>query len=208
MSINVKEKLSPETYEKVMSELGDDVKLFVNDGTYIPKSRLNEESEKRRLAEEKLSATTSTLDELKATAGQASELSEKVNELNSMLEQKDSEFQQQLELVKKESKFEAELSKLKPKNEKAVRALFELDNIKLDGDNLLGFTDQAKEILEANPFLFESDKKSPPQGGSGGQTPPNFKNPFAKEHFNMGEQIKLKRTNPELYGALKAEAKG
>lgn len=37
--------------------------------------------------------------------------------------------------------------------------------------------------------------------------PDDFKNPFSKEHFNLTEQGRLLKDNPELYKQLKAQAK-
>ena len=97
----------------------------------------------------------------------------------------------------------------KVKNIKAVKALLDIDSIKLDGDKLLGLDDQLNGLKENESYLFEQEQKpnSPtivapgnPQGGTGGA------NPFSKDSWNLTEQGKLYKENPDLYNALKAQA--
>jgi hypothetical protein len=45
-----------------------------------------------------------------------------------------------------------------------------------------------------------------PVGRSSGELPAGTKNPFARESFNLTEQARLFRTDPELYNRLKAAA--
>lgn len=56
-------------------------------------------------------------------------------------------------------------------------------------------TDGVKQALSGTP------PKSNASSNSG------VKNPFSKEHFNLTEQAKLLKENPELYKQLKAQAK-
>ena len=46
-----------------------------------------------------------------------------------------------------------------------------------------------------------------PVGRSSGDIPTGTKNPFARETFNLTEQARLYKTDPELYARLKAAAK-
>ena len=41
---------------------------------------------------------------------------------------------------------------------------------------------------------------------SGGDIPPGTKNPFSREHFNLTEQARIFKADPELYARLKAAA--
>jgi hypothetical protein len=45
-----------------------------------------------------------------------------------------------------------------------------------------------------------------PVGRSSGELPSGTKNPFSREHFNLTEQARIYKTDPELYARLKAAA--
>lgn len=72
----------------------------------------------------------------------------------------------------KESKIDFALMGAKAKNVKAVRALLDHEKITLDGENLIGLSDQLTKITQENPYLFGEGEKNPPPP-AGGYTPPN-----------------------------------
>jgi hypothetical protein len=62
------------------------------------------------------------------------------------------------------------------------------------------------QVSEA-PHLFESNAGGGAAGnGSGGAGNRSAKNPFTKENWNLTEQMKLQRTDPQLAARLKASA--
>lgn len=128
-----------------------------------------------------------------------------------------------------EQKREYELEKLRRENEQLKKAQmrYELgrEATKMLGeagimadDDVLSFVvrddaEQTQQAVEtfislvdklADMRMKEKLKGRPPK--KDGQ-PGGFKNPFSKEHFNLTEQGRLLRTDPELYKRLKAQAK-
>lgn len=72
---------------------------------------------------------------------------------------------------------ETALVSAKAKNNKAVKALLDMEKITLDGDTLKGLDEQIKALSESDPYLFdlEDGTKSKvdsgkPHGGSAGAT--------------------------------------
>lgn len=63
----------------------------------------------------------------------------------------------EIERVKLESKIDMAITNSKAKNLKAVKANLNLDNIKLDGDKLVGIDDQLKNLRETDSYLFDMD---------------------------------------------------
>lgn len=66
----------------------------------------------------------------------------------------------------------AALTGAKAKNAKAVKALLNMDGLKLTDDKIIGLDEQLSQIKEENDYLFESDEPAPTivkgtQGGSG-----------------------------------------
>lgn len=80
-----------------------------------------------------------------------------------------------------------------------------LEKFTFDSDGKpIGIDDVLKPLKESSPHLFKADGN----GGynpAGGGTPP-AKNPFAKDTFNLTEQGKLYRENPEQARQLAAAA--
>ena len=91
----------------------------------------------------------------------------------------------------------------------------EVDNgtpVVVDGYERIPIVDWTKKHLQekANYLL----KQSVPQGGgapagrsSGGDVPPGIKNPFSPDSYNVTEQMRLYRTDKDLYDKLLKQSK-
>lgn len=85
-----------------------------------------------------------------------------------------------------------------------------IDKTKLivgDDGKITGLTEQLKTLKESKAFLFKVDGNTTPpykpKAGNGGGT---TLNPFAEKTFNLTEQGKLLKSNPEQARALAAAA--
>ena len=47
----------------------------------------------------------------------------------------------------------------KARNIKSVKANLNLENVKQDGDTLIGIKEQVDKLIETDPYLFEIEKK-------------------------------------------------
>lgn len=80
-----------------------------------------------------------------------------------------------------------------------------LDKFTFDKDGKpIGVEDVLKPIRETSPHLFKAESGSGYKPAGGGNPP--AKNPFAKDSFNLTEQGKLFRENPEQARQLAAAA--
>lgn len=75
-----------------------------------------------------------------------------------------------------------------------------------DGTQVYGIDEQLTALKEQYKDLFTVDVKGN-QPYNKDKTPPGQKNPWSKEHFNLTEQGKILRENPELAKQLMASAK-
>lgn len=202
-----------------LKELGleDDVinKVMTEHGKTI-----NEYKEKTEKADElegqisqykqQLKERDTQLSELAKKAKGNEELTAKITELQEANDSQKEEYEKQLVEQKKQAKIELALKDAKAKNIKPAKAMLNLDAISLDGDNLIGLDEQLTALKNSDGYLFGSDEEPslsgrdpvPGRTGEGNR----IKNPFSKEHFNLTEQGKLYRENPELYKQLKAKA--
>jgi hypothetical protein len=76
-----------------------------------------------------------------------------------------------------------------------------------DGVSPMTLAEWVDALVSDAPHLFEANAGSGAVGsGSGGAGNRSVKNPFRKESFNLTEQMKLQKTDPQLAARLKAAA--
>lgn len=155
--------------------------------------------------EEQIEQRDNQLTELKKANPE--ELQQRIQELEESNETTASEYQERLDQQAFDFSLERSLINANVHNPKAVKALLDVDQIKPDGDKLLGLDTQLEDLKESDPYLFkdENNQSNIFAGGnaSGGQG--ITKNPFSKEHWNLTEQGKLFKENPTLYKNLKSQ---
>jgi FtsZ-binding cell division protein ZapB len=80
-----------------------------------------------------------------------------------------------------------------------------------DGYTEMPIDEWMGQLHQQKPWLFKAPKPqgtgAPAGSRSTAVVPAGMKNPFSQEHFNLTEQGRLFKTNPDLYAKLKAEAK-
>lgn len=182
--------LGEELYSQVMEKAGDHKIAVVSDGNWIPKEKFNEKISEVKTLRDELAERDTQLDDLSKKAGDSDTLKEQIDALKEANRQKTEEFERQLQQQTFNYKLENELLKAEVHNPKAVRALLDTEAIKLDGDNLMGLTDQLAKLKETDGYLFKSNE--PPSGYKPG---PNQKGnqPKEKTLADIGRQRALER---------------
>ena len=167
---------------------------------YVPIERFSEVTNQAKELKEQIEARDKQLNELKVKAAGNEELTAKITELDNLNKTTKEEYEKKMAALKKDEK---------AKNIKAVKALLDLEKVSIDGDNIIGLDEQLKSLKESDSYLFGEDKLSgrDPHPGSEPLDPAAKKNPFSKEHFNLTEQGRLFREDPELAKKLKELAK-
>lgn len=165
----IKEHLGEELYNQVISKLGD-TKLVKDDGNFISKQKFDEANEQRKQYKKMLDERDVQLKELSEKAKGNEELTVKIKELEELNKNTSKEFEEKLQKQAFEFSLEKVLTNANAKNSKAIKALLDLEKIKLNGENLEGLEDQLRSIKETDPYLF-GEEANPEMGGSKG----NFK---------------------------------
>ena len=76
-----------------------------------------------------------------------------------------------------------------------------------DGASPMTLAEWVDALVSDAPHLFEANAGSGAAGsGSGGAGNRSVKNPFRKESFNLTEQMKIQKSDPQLAARLKAAA--
>lgn len=205
--MDLKELLGEELYNQVVEKAGDNKIAVVSDGNWFPKEKFDTVNEDNKNLKQQIADRDTQLEDLKKVDAEG--LQAKINELQQQNDNTKTEYEEKLQKQAFDHKLEQALVTANVYNPKAVKGLLNLDSIKLDGDKLLGFDDQINGLKESDPNQFKQETKpnSPtivapgnPNGGTGGA------NPFSKDSWNLTEQGKLYKENPDLYNALKAQA--
>jgi len=90
----------------------------------------------------------------KKLADYQTEIKTKVDEFENTRKAEKEAFEKQMIEQKTNLLLENNLIKAQARNPKAVKALLELDKIKLDGDNLLGLNEQIEKLKSNESWLF------------------------------------------------------
>ena len=172
---------------------------------FIPKDKYNETAEAKKKLETDLAARDTQLEELKKAAGTSEELKKQIEALQADNKKAGEEWQAKMAQMQLDFALERALAAAKAKNAKAVKALLDMEKVKLDGEQLLGLDDQLKAIKESDPYLFGETGKvgggtNPPGAGTGEV------NPWKKDSWNLTQQGKILVDDPAKATRMKAEA--
>lgn len=180
-------------------------KIEEGEGDKVPRARLNAKIEENKELNAQLKERDTQLEELGKKAKDSEELTAEIDKLKQENAAKDAEYQEKLQQQTFDSKLSEALRDAKVRNPKAVKALLEADNIKLDGDKLLGLDDQLSALKESDAYLFVQEDA----GTLAGRKPNGNKDtsatgitPDAFKALSYKERVELKNTQPEQYEAL------
>ncbi|MFD1425497.1 phage scaffolding protein [Kroppenstedtia sanguinis] len=156
--MDLKELLGEELYKQVAEKAGEHKIAVVSDGSYIPKAKFDEKLAEVKEYKNQLQERDAQLKELGAKAKGHDELSAKIEELTAQNEKVKQEYEQKIQQQAFDHALSSALTGAKVKNEKAVRALLDTENIKMKEDKLEGLEDQLKALKESDGYLFESEE--------------------------------------------------
>ena len=154
-------ELENETIEKIMSEHGKSVQSLKEEV-----EPLKEEVENYK---QQINERDNQLEELSKNAKGSDELKEQLEELKKQNEQTKQEYEEQLQKQQFDFTLDKKLSN-EVKNSKAVKALLDLETIKVDNGDVKGLDEQLNSLKESDPYLFneqEEETKTKPSVSTG-----------------------------------------
>lgn len=206
--MDLKELLGEELYNQVMTKAGDNKLAVVSDGNWFPKDKFDTVNNDNKELKKQLKDRDAQLEDLGKKAKGNEDLLKQINDLQDANKQTAKEYQDKLDKQAFDFALEKAIAAAQAKNPKAVKALLNVESIKLDGDKLLGLEDQLTALKTSDGYLFGEAPGLSGRKPNDNQTPPAGypKNPFSKEHFNLTLQAKILKEDPELAKQLKAQA--
>lgn len=165
----LREKLGETLFNQVKEALGD-TKIMVDDGNFIPKSRFDEVNESKKLLEGQIKAKDKELKDLGKKFEGNEDLASELATMKANSKKMEEDYKKQIADMQLSHRMEAVFNENKVKDAKLIKALLDMDKIKLDGDKVLGLDDQITALKESHDYLFNIEQ--PPKGlGSN----PNFR---------------------------------
>lgn len=141
-----------------------------NDGSWVPKSRLTEEIEKRKPLNGTITDLTNQLKEANEKLASSGTLQSQVDKLTQDLSERD----QTIAAMKRSGKLRIACEKANARDPAVIERL--LDQTKIGEDdkgNLTGVDDQIKALQQSSPYLFNGDGGQHGGWGGGKDTHPN-----------------------------------
>lgn len=160
--------------------------------TYIPKSRFDEVNTEKKKLETAVAERDTQLETIKNSTGDVEAMKKQITDLQTDNKTKDETHAAEIKQLKVESAISTALTGAKARNEKAVKALLELDLEKIefgDDGSVKGLDDQIKKLTESEDtkFLFDtSTKKTTIKGakpGEAGNEDPDTKVDVSKMNY-------------------------
>lgn len=184
---------------------------------FVPKHRFDEVNEAKKQLAEQLAERDNQLSQLKKAAGDNEELRKQIESLQNENKEREKEYQGRLRDMAITTAIKLAVAG-EAHDPDLVASLIDKTKIEVDeqGNVKTGLDDQIKALREAKSFLFiqkeatDSPTKLKGMNPADGREPSKggIKNPWSKEHFNLTEQGRLLRENPDLAEQLKAQAGG
>ena len=180
----LKELIGEELYTQVVAKLGDK-KLFVGEGEFIPKSRLDEKIAEVAKAKEQLADRDKQLSDIGEKAKGNEELTKQLAEIKALNESEKLEYENKLSQAKRNYAIDSALKGAGAKNTKALMALLDQEQIKIEEDKVVGIEEQLTKLKESDSYLFNIEP-APTPPAKGGLKPTN---PQATDEFAAFQKL-------------------
>jgi len=172
---------------------------------FIPKARFDEVNETKKELEQQIQERDNQLKELQKKAKGNEELEKRIQELQEANKATKEQYEAKIKDMTITAAIQSKLTDAKYPD--LLLTKFDRSKLSIAEDGtVLGIDEQLTTLKEQYKDLFKPDLKGREPNNIGG-TPPGTKNPWSKEHFNLTEQGRILRENPELAAQLQAAAK-
>lgn len=173
----------------------------------VPRSRLNDKIDEIKELQQQMKDRDAQLEELGKKAKGSEELEAEIEKLKQANAETEKEYQGKLQQQAFDAALTDALRSAQVRNPKAVKALLNSENIKLDGEKLLGLDDQLSALKESDAYLFaaEKDPEPPKLGGrdpNPSKTPPAGVSKDKLKTMSYKELVQFKTEHPQQYEAL------
>ena len=174
----LKELLGEELYSQVTEKLGDK-KIMVDDGNFIPKSRFDQVNQAKKELEVQLKDRDTQLADLSKNNKDNENLLNQIKDLQALNKQTTTDYENKINQIQFDYALDGALTNAKSKNNKALKALLDMNSIKYQEGKLEGLQEQIEALQKDASYLFDLNTAPANTGGLGsfgrsGTTVPKF----------------------------------
>ncbi|WP_374964612.1 phage scaffolding protein [Lysinibacillus sp. RS5] len=143
-------------------------------GTMVPKTRLDDKIKELKTANDTIVERDTQLEELKPKAAGNEALLQQIQQLQNDNKTATEKYQSELTEQQRAFALDSALKDAKVHNPKSVKALLDMEKIKLNGEALEGLMEQLEALKQSDAYLFagEQQQQQPPSWSNGEHTPP------------------------------------
>ncbi|CAM3001778.1 phage scaffolding protein [Hathewaya histolytica] len=157
----LKEILGEELFNKLpedkQKEFKDKDLEDISGGAYIPKQRFDQINEQAKEYKKQVGERDQQITKFKEDYKDVDGLKEKVSELEEINKKQKEDYESKTTQMEFDYKFDKAIGAYKTKNPKALRALLDMDKVKLVDDTFIGLEEQVKALKESDSYLFEDN---------------------------------------------------
>lgn len=145
------------------------------DGVFIPKTRFDEVNEENKGLKTQIADRDKQLEQLKKSSGDNADLKAQIEQLQTENKAQKEKYEGEIAQIQLDNAVNSALTAAGAKNNKAVRAMLNMDNVKLDKEgNLSGLTEQLDAVKKSDSYMFNVSgsagfKGAKPGAGSDGK---------------------------------------
>ena len=203
----LKELLGEELYSQVTEKLGDK-KIMVDDGNFIPKSRFDQVNQAKKELEVQLKERDTQLADLSKNNKDNESLLNQIKDLQALNKQTTTDYENKINQMQFDYALEGALTNAKCKNNKALKALLDINSIKYQEGKLEGLQEQIETLQKDASYLFDLNTAPNNTGGLGnfGRNAGNAR--ITKEEFDKmsySQRMELYQNDRDSYDALTSE---
>ena len=162
----LKELLGEELYSQVTEKLGDK-KIMVDDGNFIPKSRFDQVNQAKKELEVQLKDRDTQLAELSKNNKDNENLLNQIKDLQALNKQTTTDYENKINQMQFDYALDGALTNAKSKNNKALKALLDMNSIKYQEGKLEGLQEQIEALQKDASYLFDLNTAPANTGGLG-----------------------------------------
>ena len=162
----LKELLGEELYSQVTEKLGDK-KIMVDDGNFIPKSRFDQVNQAKKELEVQLKDRDTQLAELSKNNKDNENLLNQIKDLQALNKQTTTDYENKINQIQFDYALDGALTNAKSKNNKALKALLDMNSIKYQEGKFEGLQEQIEALQKDASYLFDLNTAPANTGGLG-----------------------------------------
>lgn len=162
---HIKEIIGEEAFNKLPDDKKKELekKDFVDSSGYVEKKELDTAKQTINDYKKEIGKRDTQLNDLQGKVKDNETLTKEITDLKEANEKTTKDYEAKLSQINFDSKFEKAIAQHKTKNPKALKALLDMEKIKLVDDTFVGLDEQLKTLKESDAYLFEEEVK----GGTG-----------------------------------------